>query len=144
MVQHCCYGHSNSSKTDCKVTFLTFPKPGTDLKRAQRWAFLCGRGSDFTAENITKDTYIFSLHFNVGPGESLDWKKNPLLEPISARSSTRTKRRRILNREQANRESLGSDDLTVKKDPVHVTYGRKRNARSMLVNVPEKPMMPMT
>jgi hypothetical protein len=85
MPKHCCWGKcpSDSRKSDPEVVFMAFPKPKTFPNEAKRWAHLCGRGQDFTVSNITKNTYISSIHFP--PGAEFDLKTNRLLEPFNAR-----------------------------------------------------------
>jgi hypothetical protein len=87
MVYYCCYGEckSDSRKKETAVKFLSFPKLLSNPDAAKRWAFLCGRGIKFTADHITKDTYICSKHFPLG--SVLDIRKNPSLEPFNARWS---------------------------------------------------------
>lgn len=81
MGKHCAYGlcTSDVKKKDPKIKFAPFPKPWLDPLRAQRWVHLCGR-QGFTIANISKQSYVCSLHFP--PGQLLDWKENPDLEPI--------------------------------------------------------------
>ena len=95
---HCQFGecHSNSSRPEPGISFHPFPKPWLDLERAKRWAYLCGRGKDFTAESINRNSYLCSKHFD--SGQELDWKKNHELEPVSARSTRGVKKRRAVVR----------------------------------------------
>ena len=83
--KHCSWGKCSSDSRYPKtgVTFIPFPKPNKFPDKAKRWAHLCGRGEAFTCKNITKDTYICSLHFP--EGSNLDHKRNPELEPFNAR-----------------------------------------------------------
>ena len=87
MPKHCSWGQCRSDSRYPKegVTFIPFPKPWEFPEKAKRWAFLCGRGQDFTVDRITKDTYICSLHF--AEGSNLNHRKNPDLEPYNARWS---------------------------------------------------------
>ena len=86
---HCCHGvcKSDSRKPEAGVTFMPFPKPGNNLKTAKRWVHLCAR-KEFTIKSINRFTYICSKHFH--PGEILDIKVNPNLEPFNARKRIRT------------------------------------------------------
>ena len=86
---HCCHGvcKSDSRKPEAGVTFMPFPKPGSNLKIAKRWVHLCAR-KEFTIKSINRFTYICSKHFH--PGEILDIKANPNLEPFNARKRIRT------------------------------------------------------
>lgn len=82
---HCVWGtcKSDSRKNEPGVTFIPFPKPWIDKKRAKRWSFLCGRGKDFTVGHITNNTYICSRHF--GTDQVLSLRENLTLEPFNAR-----------------------------------------------------------
>jgi hypothetical protein len=62
--------------------FVPFPKPITFPDKAKRWAFLCGRGADFTVSDISRYSSICSKHF--APGSNLNVRENPLLEPFNA------------------------------------------------------------
>ena len=88
MGKHCCHGvcNSDSRYEENIVVFIPFPKPSVDGKKAERWVYLCGR-ENFTLDSIQKWTYICSKHFS--DGELLDWRKNPSLEPYSARKPPR-------------------------------------------------------
>ena len=65
MPYHCCWGEcrSDSRYPQEGVTFISFPKPKTFPDKAKRWAFLCGRGKEFTVDKITRNTKICSKHF---------------------------------------------------------------------------------
>ena len=82
--KHCCYGvcDSDSRYSDRdrmkNVFFISFPKPSRDLQKCRRWIQSCRR-DNFGIENVTKDTYICSLHFVGGNGPTDD---NP--DPIPA------------------------------------------------------------
>ena len=73
--KHCCWGDCKSdSRTGCPqgVYFIGFgngfPKPhGKDTEKCLRWVESCGR-KYFTIKNVTKDTYMCSLHFVGGNG----------------------------------------------------------------------------
>ena len=82
----CCYGvcKSKSRKAEAGVIFIPFPKPRTNPKISKRWVYLCAR-EGFTMESINRFTYICSKHFP--PGEELNIKSNPNLEPFDARNS---------------------------------------------------------
>ena len=146
MPYHCCWGkcHSNSSRTSADIRFLPFPKPWIDLDRAKRWLHLCGR-EDFTLDNITKNTYICSLHFNVAGELSLDWKVNKSLEPVSARSGKAVSQRRILNRDGVGPDSPAiqvETELVLKKKSDPKTYTREFRKKSRFVFIPTKPRHP--
>ena len=73
--KHCCYGDCKSDsrtlESNCNIYFIGFgngfPKPKVDLEKCKRWVQNCGR-KYFTIDNVTKDTYICSLHFVGGNG----------------------------------------------------------------------------
>ena len=97
VVMHCCYGLCKSDNRypdsmPARTTFLPFPKPGKikegmddwlinqekkKIEKAKRWVHACGRKDFSSIEQITKSTYICSLHF---------LKNNP--DPIIATSVT--------------------------------------------------------
>ena len=81
---HCCHGvcKSDSRRPQAGVTFMPFPKPFRKPKIAKRWVYLCAR-NNFTVKTINRFTYICSKHFP--PGEVLNLKANPALEPFNAR-----------------------------------------------------------
>ena len=99
VVKHCCYGICASDsrypgKMPDGTYFLPFAKPGkvkegmTKWKRdfqaqrtekAKRWIHACGRKDFHSVSQITKDTYIGSLHFVEPIGDNPD--------PIIATSS---------------------------------------------------------
>ena len=68
MPKHCCWGQCTSDSRYPKpdVSWIPFPKPITFPEVAQRWIFLCGRGTDFKVAKITKNTYICSRYFLEG------------------------------------------------------------------------------
>ena len=73
--KHCCYGDCKSDsrtlESNSNIYFIGFgngfPKPKVDLEKCKRWVQNCGR-KYFTIDNVTKDTYICSLHFVGGNG----------------------------------------------------------------------------
>ncbi|XP_041858672.1 uncharacterized protein LOC121650918 [Melanotaenia boesemani] len=75
--KHCCFGvcRSDSRYSDREhmkgVFFIPFPKPGREPEKCQRWVRACKR-EGFTEKNVTKDTYICSLHFLGGKGPTID------------------------------------------------------------------------
>lgn len=81
--KHCCYGTCKSDSRYPKdgLVFIRFPDPMKYPKLAKRWAFLCGRGSDFTVQDVTPYTYICNLHFE----GSTDYQNVPGVEPMAAR-----------------------------------------------------------
>lgn len=102
--KHCCWGLCKSDsrypeKLSQDTTFVRFAKPGiikdgmTDWEKnqamlktdkARRWLLACGR-KDFNHVNqITKDTYICSLHFINGIIPTFE---NPWIDPLSANLS---------------------------------------------------------
>ncbi|KAM4574074.1 uncharacterized protein V3H82_008823 [Fundulus diaphanus] len=82
--KHCCYGVCRSDtryghRDHMKgVFFIPFPKPRSLAQKCQRWIRACNR-EDFTAQNVTKDTYICSLHFVGGKGPTAEFP-----DPITA------------------------------------------------------------
>uniref|UniRef100_A0A8C6SJG8 THAP-type domain-containing protein n=2 Tax=Neogobius melanostomus TaxID=47308 RepID=A0A8C6SJG8_9GOBI len=91
--KHCCfgvcrsdsrYGHRDHMKG---VVFIPFPKPRRALEKCERWVRACKR-EGFKAENVTKDTYICSLHFVGGKGPTLE---NP--DPIPATATVQEERK---------------------------------------------------
>lgn len=83
MVYCCSWGlcKSSSRKSEPDVRFVRFPNVNKQRKRAEKWAFLCGR-KGFTIKNVSKFRYICSKHFP--PNSILDPKLNPFLEPFDA------------------------------------------------------------
>lgn len=148
---HCQYGecHSNSKRPEDGVTFLPFPKPWIDLKRAERWAFLCGRGADFTSGSIDRNSYICSKHFD--GNQNFDWKKNATLEPLSARTSKKpTKRRVLLRTTETEKDTTLNFSPVFKPGENMKTFVRKKskitenlvpgsNQNTSLKNIPSEP-----
>ena len=83
----CCYSSckSDSKKSEPGIKFMPFPKPNKLPNISERWVHLhlCAR-TEFTVASINKYTYICSKHFP--PGEVLNIKSNPTLEPYDARN----------------------------------------------------------
>ena len=116
--KHCCWGACNTDsrfldKNPNGTFFIRFPKPGklkdsmTDWEKQQikqatekcmRWVHCCGR-KNFTINNITKDTYICSLHFvgNNGPTEE---SPDPLLATLTESEIAKKTHKRKLPRER--------------------------------------------
>ena len=143
MPYHCCWGkcHSNSLRTSSEIHFLPFPKPWIDLGRTKRWVHLCGR-EGFTVDSVTKNTYICSLHFNASAEPSLDWKKNPSLEPVSARAGKEVSRRRVLERTSAEASAANTEeDLILFKTNNPKTYTKTRKTPPFFY-IPIKPRNP--
>ena len=63
------------------VTFLPFSKPRMDREKCERWIRACRR-EGFGADEVTKHTYICSLHFIGGSGPTVE---HP--DPIDATAS---------------------------------------------------------
>lgn len=86
--KHSCWGKCNSDsrypeRLPKETYFIRFPKPGRirdnmteweknqaklKTEKAKRWQYLCGRKDFQNLKQITKDTYICSLHFVGGKG----------------------------------------------------------------------------
>ena len=81
----CCYSSckSDSRKSEPGIKFMPFPKPNKLPNISRRWVHLCAR-TEFTVASINKYTYICSNHFP--PGELLNIRSNPKLEPYDARN----------------------------------------------------------
>ena len=73
--KHCCWADCKSDSryldAHSKIYFIGlgngFPHPVKNLEKCKRWAQNCSR-KYFSVANITKDTYICSLHFVGGHG----------------------------------------------------------------------------
>ena len=109
VVKHCCYGLCTSDNRYPErmpegTNFLPFAKPGiikegmtplekeresAKTQRAKRWMHACGRKNFCSLSQITKHTYICSLHFDQPIGENSD----PRLSTVNADS--RRKRRKL-------------------------------------------------
>ncbi|XP_021163678.2 uncharacterized protein LOC105939306 [Fundulus heteroclitus] len=82
--KHCCYGVCRSDSRYAHrdhmkgVFFIPFPKPRSLAQKCQRWIRACNR-EGFTAQNVTKYTYICSLHFVGGKGPTAEFP-----DPITA------------------------------------------------------------
>lgn len=96
MVKHCSYGlcKSDSRIPEDGVTFVTFPKPWINKRRASRWVFLCMR-KNFTLKHINRSTYVCSKHFK--KGVNLNWMENEDLEPLPIQEKPSSSRR-VLSR----------------------------------------------
>ena len=46
------------------VSFISFPKPKTNLKRCKAWIKACGR-KIFKIDKITRNTYVCLKHFQM-------------------------------------------------------------------------------
>uniref|UniRef100_A0AAV2J7E1 DDE Tnp4 domain-containing protein n=1 Tax=Knipowitschia caucasica TaxID=637954 RepID=A0AAV2J7E1_KNICA len=100
--KHCCWGLCNSDSRYPErlpegTFFIPFPKPGkvrdtmTVLERelaelrthkAKRWQLLCGRSRFQSLDQITRSTYICSLHFVGGKGPRSD-NDEPVLATLT-------------------------------------------------------------
>ena len=105
--KHCYWGTCKSDsrypeKMPAGTTFIRFPKPESihenmthwekeqaKLKMEKHWQYLCGHKDFNNLRQITKDTYICSLHFvdNKGP---TDENPEPILA-IKSRQKLQTK-----------------------------------------------------
>ena len=124
VVKHCCWG---VCKTDSRynmpegVTFHPFPKPGrikdgmTELQKreirkkhkiTERWLYLCGR-KDFTSiDQVTKDTYICSLHF-VSTSGPTDEHPEPFLASLTEEQKESRLRKKLKRTMPKNRSDGG-------------------------------------
>lgn len=111
--KHCCWGICKSDsrypeRMPSGTTFIRFAKPGkirehmTDWEKqkanqqtvaAKRWMHACGRKDFSKLEQITKDTYICSLHFINGKGPT---ENNP--DPILASLTEKEQEGRLKRR----------------------------------------------
>jgi len=73
-------------------------KPHLDPERCKRWIELTGR--DVGIEKIKSHSYICQDHFK--PGDILDWKLNPSLEPVPMHDPNKIKEEKF---ESSNNES---------------------------------------
>ena len=149
--KHCCSGKCKSDSRYPEqmpdgTTFIRFPKPGkirenmtpwereqAKLKtdKAMRWQYLCGR-KDFTKlEQITKDTYICSLHFIGSKGPTDD---NP--EPILATLTPEERDMRQARKRKAPRER-GERPVLQSKRKKHLSFDENQ-ASSSADNQPEQ------
>ena len=121
--KHCCYGLCKSDSRYPKTfpegtEFIRFPKPrkitdsmtewqkkqeSAKTDKAKRWLHACGRKGQFDrVEQITKDTYICSLHFVGGKGPT---DGNP--DPYPARlSETEIAKRSVKRKAPKDRETI--------------------------------------
>ena len=134
--KHCCYGICTSDsrypeKLPKGTYFLNFAKPGKvnegmkkwqkdkqaqKTERAKRWIHTCGRKDFHSITQITKDTYICSLHL-IDPS---DKSQDPIIATSSIERTTpkRTGRKRKNidinfqneNLDRANKEPCVSDE----------------------------------
>ncbi|KAM4716274.1 uncharacterized protein FYW61_018838 [Anableps anableps] len=115
--KHCCFGvcRSDSRYGDRDhmkgVFFIPFPKRKTNAEKCQRWIRACNR-EGFTVENVTKDTYMCSLHFVGGKGPTTEFP-----DPIPATSSS-VKVEKIAHKRKA--------PTSRNKDPVKVAKTHKK------------------
>eukprot|EP00794_Sanderia_malayensis_P010599 gene10599-11720_t len=112
--KHCCWGVCKSDtrypdRMPEGTTFFPFAKPGRfregmtkweqdqakkKTERAKRWLHACGRKDFSNIKQITKDTYICSLHFAnaLGPTEE---HPDPVLATLTKKEAeSRMKRKR--------------------------------------------------
>lgn len=118
--RHCSWGtcNSDSRKNDPEVFFIPFPSLISHARKARRWVELCGRGSEFTVEDLSPDKAICNLHFPIG--SDFDIIANPGLEPKAARLVTQQRIRKppllrvleVSNKPESNEESHGTLDLS--------------------------------
>ncbi|XP_077996416.1 uncharacterized protein LOC144449712 [Glandiceps talaboti] len=96
--KHCCYGvcRSDSRYSDRDhmkdVFFIPFPKPTKDFEKCRRWTKSCRR-DNFGPENVSKDTYICSLHFIGGSGPT-DLNPDPIPAVFSPEQAEKISRKR--------------------------------------------------
>lgn len=111
--KHCCWGKCNSDsrypeRLPKETYFIRFPKPGRirdnmteweknqaklKTEKAKRWQYLCGRKDFQNLKQITKDTYICSLHFVGGKGpEGKD--AEPMLATLTPEESEKQQNRK--------------------------------------------------
>ena len=112
--KHCCWGICKSDsrypeRMPSGTTFIRFAKPGkiredmTDWEKqkaneqtvkAKHWMHACGRKDFSKLQQITKDTYICSLHFINGNGPTAD-NPDPILASLTEKEQEgRMKRRK--------------------------------------------------
>ncbi|KAL3873450.1 hypothetical protein ACJMK2_036566 [Sinanodonta woodiana] len=107
--KHCCYGSCRSDSRYQKdgVWFIGFgngfPKPDKEKERCMLWVHNCGR-RDFTIKNVTKDTYICSLHFVGGNGPT---KAHP--DPVKLGTIIQLKRKPPKSRVKLTSKRLKED-----------------------------------
>ena len=72
--KHCAYGLCRSDSRYAhrdfmkNVFWIPVVRPWENLQKSKRWARACGRGDGFTELNVTRFTYICTLHFVGGAG----------------------------------------------------------------------------
>ena len=77
--KYCAFGlcKSNSYKSP-ELRFANFPKVSVAPQRAIEWAILMKR-TDFTVNNITRNTFVCELHFD--ENVDLNYQTNTNLRP---------------------------------------------------------------
>ena len=128
--KHCCWGTCKSDsrypdKLPEGTVFIRFAKPGNikdsmtewekrqqieKSTKAKRWQHACGRRDFDRLDQITKDTYICSLHFVERTGPTVD---NP--DPFAARLSEVEIAKRRVKRKAPKSRSLLTTVPKVKK-----------------------------
>ncbi|XP_006818134.1 uncharacterized protein LOC100371622 [Saccoglossus kowalevskii] len=103
--RHCCYGLCRSDsrygyRESMKgVYFIPFPKPHLGMEKSLRWVRACRR-ENFTVSNITKDTYICSLHFIGGEGPTAE-HPDPIPATATSTQVQQMKKRKAPTNRQA-------------------------------------------
>ena len=119
--------------------FFPFPKPGKirqdsteweksqaklKTEKARRWQYLCGRKDFSRPEQITKDTYICSLHFAESSGPT-DEHPEPLLACLTDKEAeARMKRKR---KPAKDRCSDGLNEKIRKKSHLGIAFDDKND-----------------
>ena len=152
---HCamsgCHSNSYSAKYGpLNLNFMAFPKPHLSPNRAKRWAYLTGRGDSFTDKDITRNSYICSLHFDLKENESKDWRVNKNLEPYHPNLSSKpwdpdninwTKCKVKIDFERLNEIKMKKEELEREKSKIQMnikTYSRKKIPVRFPLRVPKE------
>ena len=60
--------------------------------KCQRWVIACGR-KGFTTNNVKKDTYICSIHFEGGKGPTMKYPNPIKAEPLPSNLEVKSEKR---------------------------------------------------
>ncbi|KAM9773113.1 lethal(3)malignant brain tumor-like protein 2 isoform 2-T2 [Syngnathus typhle] len=132
--KHCCFGFCRSDSRYAHrdhmrgVFFISFPKPRRNKEKCIRWVEACKR-QGFTVENVSKHTYICSLHF---VGRNGPTSENP--DPIPATSEEIERMAR--KRKVLTQRTVDTPDASLEM-PYHcVAYGCGKTAENHVTLFP--------
>lgn len=120
VISQCTSDSRTIDKDVCsEIFFVPFPQPFRDVAKCRRWLRIC-RSHNFGMAQITRFTYVCSLHFVGGRGPTEIYP-----DPISVKPAF-IQKRQISN----NKRKISTDSEDNSRPPTSKTYGSLKRGKS--------------